>query len=43
MGENDLREKATIYSNDEVGQMARDLNHTIDNLSETIFRVKKCS
>lgn len=43
IGENDLTEKATVYTNDEVGQMARDLNHTIDNLSETILRVRNAA
>ncbi|OIJ10234.1 hypothetical protein BKP35_14105 [Anaerobacillus arseniciselenatis] len=43
IGENDFREKATVYTNDEVGQMAKDLNQTIDNLSETIYRVRNAS
>ncbi|WNF35852.1 methyl-accepting chemotaxis protein [Bacillaceae bacterium IKA-2] len=43
IGENDLREKAPVTSNDEVGQMARDLNQTIDNLSETIYRVRNAA
>lgn len=40
MGNNDLRVKADIVSGDELGQMANDLNLTIDKLNESLNRVK---
>lgn len=40
VGNNDLRVKADISSGDEVGQMASDLNLTIDKLNESLNRVK---
>ncbi|MGF7186221.1 methyl-accepting chemotaxis protein [Desulfitispora alkaliphila] len=40
VGQNDLRVKADIKSNDEVGMMATDLNVTIENLNKSLNQVK---
>ncbi len=41
VGNNDLRTKANVTSNDEIGQMAADLNTTIDKLNESLHKVKQ--
>lgn len=40
VGQNDLRQTVEVKSNDEVGQMANDLNRTIANLSKILLQVR---
>ncbi len=43
LAEGDFTARADIASRDEIGQMAQNLNRTIDSLSETLTRVREAS